>query len=57
VCIIKVISEALILNAFCLDDDDDDMDITRAWETIHESINISAKDSPCYYELSSIRHG
>jgi hypothetical protein len=29
---------------------DDDVDITRAWETIRENINISAKESLGYYE-------
>jgi hypothetical protein len=30
---------------------DDDVDINRAWETIRENINISAKESPGYYKL------
>jgi hypothetical protein len=51
-----VIREALILNAFHSDDDyddydDDDVVINRARRTIQESMNISAKDSLCYFEL------
>jgi hypothetical protein len=30
---------------------DADVDINRAWETIKENINNSAKDSLGYYEL------
>jgi hypothetical protein len=30
---------------------DDDMDINRAWETIRENINISARENLGYYEL------
>jgi len=47
--------EVKISNRFAalanLDDDDDDMDISRAWEGIGGNIKSSATDSLGYYEL------
>jgi hypothetical protein len=41
-----------VSNAFAdLEDLDSEVDINSAWETIRENIEISAKESPCYYEL------
>jgi hypothetical protein len=34
-----------------MEDLDTEVDINSAWETIRENINISAKESPGYYEL------
>jgi hypothetical protein len=34
-----------------LEDLDADVEINSAWETIRENINISAKESPGYFEL------
>jgi hypothetical protein len=33
------------------DDDDDDVDISRAWESIRENMKASATESLDYYEL------
>jgi hypothetical protein len=35
----------------------DDVDINRAWETIRENTNISARGSLCYYEWKQSTHG
>jgi hypothetical protein len=41
-----------ISNTFAaLENFDAEVNINRAWETIRENINISAKESLCYYEL------
>jgi hypothetical protein len=34
-----------------LEDLDAEVEVTGAWEMIRESINISAKESPGYFEL------
>jgi len=34
-----------------LDDDDDDMDINKAWKSIIENMKASATGSLCYHEL------
>jgi hypothetical protein len=34
-----------------LDDLDDEVEVNFVWETIRENTNISAKESPGYYEL------
>jgi fructose-1-phosphate kinase PfkB-like protein len=40
---------------------DNDMDITRAWETVRENITISSEGNSSYYELkqqnSSFKEG
>jgi hypothetical protein len=33
------------------------VEINSSWETIRENINISAKESPGYFEWRSISHG
>jgi hypothetical protein len=50
--------EILVSNRFAaLENLDDDVDINRAWETIRENINISAKASLGYHELKKHKPG
>jgi hypothetical protein len=45
-------SEVTYTRSFvALEDLDVEVEINSAWETIREKLNISAKESPCYYEL------
>jgi hypothetical protein len=52
---LKKLNEAEGIRFTALENSDDDVDINRAWETIRENINISAKESIGYYELKQYK--
>jgi hypothetical protein len=53
--VVKEQNQVKISNRFValenLDDDDDDVDINRAWESIRENMKASATEYLSYYEL------